>query len=220
MITNINSTPVQNKMALNNRPQKSNQNFGKIVFPKDTYTHLQKTAKEEFIKINKDLDEKIAATTEATVVEPIITPAINFLKNIQIFKNLIDNIKSNNGKLHGHEPTLKKDLGALANNYFFEKPDGEMGSHLEKLYDFFEVQHPEIDVAIHPEIFAKDYYKPMFYVKSNHNPYKIGLYANNIESITRDTNESLTNVKKTQDALIKTKDDFNTDYDAISNMEF
>lgn len=221
MITNINSTPIQNKMTLNNKPQKSNQNFGKIIFPKDIYTNLQTTAKEECIKVNDYLDKNIknpTTSTEECILASPAVPAVNFLKKIKIFKGLLDNIKNNNGKLQGHEPTLKKDLGALANNYFFEKPDGEIGTSLEKLYDFFEVKHPEIDVKIEPLALSNSYFKPAFVVTDN--PYKIDLKTESIEAITKATDESLTNVKKAQDAIVKIKDDFNTDYDAISDMEF
>lgn len=131
MITRINSTPVQNQTTLQNRNQKSAQNFGKIHFDMDSFRLLMKDVEVEKNVLVKELDDKLKYTTANTSTDTKgDTIHSSFANNAARFYTAIKKIIDQGGPLD---------------------KDPETHTLRDHFYKLFEKEHPEINVLIKAE---------------------------------------------------------------------
>lgn len=128
MITKINSTTVQNKTTLQNRNQKSAQNFGMIHFDMVSFQELIKDAEVEKNVLVKELDDKLKYTTAKTSMDTKgDTIHLSFANKAAEFYTDIKQITDQGGPLD---------------------KDPQMHTLRENFYKLFEKEHPEINVLI------------------------------------------------------------------------
>lgn len=190
MITRINSTQVQNKSALQNRNQKSAQNFGMIHSDVDSFKSLLRAAKAEATAIDLQCEDRIKNATLKTDTS-FKTPVIDLVENVAGIIRELDNVRS--GK-----PGM---------------PD------IVNFHELFEVKHPEINVMISAEKNDDDVFKVCVKTTGKpgkdsrcSNPYGIeresrnSSLANAMIYMTNDVNEDLKSLEMTKTQLTHNKD--------------
>lgn len=190
MITRINSTPVQNQTALQNRSQKSAQNFGMIHFDRSSFRSLLRAAGAEKSAIDLQCEDRIKNATLKTDTS-FKTPVIDLTEDIAGAIRALCSVRNGN-----------KDMPDIMN-----------------FHNLFETKHPEINVMISAEKNDDDVFQVRIKTTGKpgkdsccSNPYAIekesrssSSLVNAMIDITNDVNDDLKILEKNKKELIDNK---------------